>query len=197
MLHKIKFKTPELAQKVAQHLHHVAIEGDYLIVIDFDYAAFDLAITLEKLIWENDCYITEPRYENKPHCRFRPEFFINEKREMFWTVCGYSRHVGERLNLSKTFISNRVQECLRTGTMQLGDIPEYRQEMPTYIKIIKARKNIPLIPETVLADWFMQDSAELTKIHLIEGIRRLNSTFLEVSGSVHYNRNKGKLPRSA
>lgn len=198
MLHKTKFKTPELAQKVAQHLHRATVEGNYIVTTDFDYAAFDLAISLEKLIWgDDDCYIKKPRYENKPHYRFKPEFFINEKREMFWTVCGYSRHVGERLNLSKAFMSNRVRECLKAGKIQLGDIPEYRQEMPTYIKIIKARKNIPLIPGDILADWFMQDSAELTKIHLTEGIRHMNSIFLEVSGSVHYSRNKGKLPRSA
>ncbi|MEG5173282.1 hypothetical protein [Microcoleus sp. B3-D7] len=197
MLKKTKFKTPELAQKVARHLHHATVEGDCLIVIDFDYAAFNLAIALEKLIWENDCYITEPRYENKLHYRFKPEFFINEKREMFWTVCGYSRHVGERLNLPKSFISNRVRECLKAETIKLGDIPEYRQEMPTYVKIIKARKNIPLIPETVLADWFMQDSAELTKTHLIEGLKHMNCILLETSSSFHYSRNEGKLPRSA
>lgn len=197
MLNKTKFKTPELAQKIAQHLRNTTVEGDYLVTMNFDYAAFDLAISLEKLIWGNEnCYIKEPRYENKPHYRFKPEFFINEKREMFWTVFGYSRHVGERLNLSKTFISDRVRECLKAGEMQLGDIPEYKQEMPTYIKIIKARKNIPLIPESVLADWFMQDSAELTKIHLIAGIRHINSIFLEV-GSHYSDRHKNKLPRSA
>lgn len=49
MAQKIKFKSPETAKNVAEHLYDVQVEGNCLVFSEFDEDAFNLAASLEGL----------------------------------------------------------------------------------------------------------------------------------------------------
>jgi uncharacterized protein YejL (UPF0352 family) len=100
---------------------------------------------------------------------------INEKGDTFVTEQGCIDY----LNLDPIFVTNKVKQGLQNGTIKKGGTrTAIRQTISRDgilgISEIKGEENIPLIPESVVADWlieFHQINLILLKAYLVDGIK--------------------------